>query len=1168
MHATFRDRRFLLTWVTCALVAALGTAGPSRAQLPGGDGSATTPTAAPASPAAAAPTPSPTAAPSPIGEVGPEIFYLEGDGGRLVPVPGFRYRDFLELFRIREGLPGAAQPPATVLESLVVRLDTRAAERGERATCPVRVTCTVRQTRGGWVHVPIDLEGLFITAPSQHEGPGRLVVDAEPAAVANPRGRGGYRLWFDAPLPASSDARHEVILEGRVAAESDADGVAVGLRLPPATTSLLVVTTDEGRFVSVAPAPPPQRVSTTAGEDGPQTEIVGLAGPLRIRVAGNVAASAARTAVPQAAVESLVRIDGHNALLEATIRLENLAADTRRVRVTLPPRTTLRNVRGSTTVAARGGTPERPTIDLAVDRDAEGRATIELECERPIDPSSRGPIELVGFAVAEVPPWRQWGRVSLFVDGDWRAEWPAETGVRRVDPPAGARRPGFVAAFAYDAQPASLPLVVRPRPSRIVIEPEYRYHVSPRRIGMVARFRVSVRGAPVTSLVVELADVVAAASETDDVWVVEDVGPAALVDSVAVTVVDGRITIPFLQAVAGEAVVELRASRRIDRTAEELAWMLPAPRADLVVPAAVAITADSDIEIVPDMARSRGLVRQAAAALPRSDADVEAGGLLYRLDAPQGRFIGVRRFLPRRIDATLAVEADVDEREIAVQQSIRLTVVHVPLDAVELVVPEAIAAAGTLEVRQADVLLEPLEDRRDPDTVAAAETAASRLIRVFPPNPILGRGEIVVRYRLPTPVIQPESTEAIPLPFVLPANARIDRQTLLVESTDALFVDVPDEAWRRDVGRDDVARAWVAAKRQEGVRLAIAARPRVATGGMIVEAAWLRTHLLVDRREDLFTYALAGASERVVVTVPGAAGDPSARSCEVRLDDEPLPVVVTADGGFSAELPRSAGGRRRRLEIRLNGPRSAGGWEGWAAALRLPTPVRLAAPAFAARVAQRRFYWEISAAVDEHLLARPGLWTSQQRWTWKPAGFRAEPVVTTAALAEWLDQAAAGSTAPVASTAAPPVVERRSVFSGVGNPGDHRLWLVPSWCLVLACSGTALAIGLALAYRPTLRRPGVVVPLLAALVLAAAASPGLAPLVMQSAAPGVVLVLLAWFLRAALDRPAPGIDLLPDEVMVSATTLTRQLSGPPAIVVSPSSVSREETAGTAGRSVS
>jgi hypothetical protein len=1168
MHSFFRFGQpfgqALLTQGCCALVGLVLAAGLAVAQTrvdqPAGTQAAGVP---------------PAGTQRGVGEVGPEIFYLEGDGGRLVPVPGFRYRDFVELFRIQEGLPGAVQPPAAVLESLVVRLDTRPEQAADQKTapnrgeCPVVVECTVRQTRGGWVHVPIDLDGLFLSAAAEHDGPGRLVVDTEAVtggSNAAGAGRRGYRLWFDAALPATGDARHTVVLNGRVATEADAGGLALSLRLPAATTSLVVVATTADGVVTVAPPPPPQRLSTTGGPDGPQTEIAGLIGPVRIRVAARGAAAPPQATVPQASVESLVRIDGHNAFTDATIRLENLPAAMRRVRITLPPRTTLRNVRGSATVAARGGTVERPTIDVTIDRDTAAQTTIELECERPIDPSGREPIELIGFAVADVPLWRQWGRVSLVVEGDWRAEWPAEPGVRRVDPPAAARRPGFVAAFAYDAQPASLPLVVRPRPSRVVIEPDYRYHVAAQRIGMVARFRMSVRGAPVTSLVVEQADL---AGESG--WAVEDVGPATLVDSAAVTVADGRITIPFLQALGGEAVIELRGSRRLARDADEVAWSLPAPSADLVVPATVAITADSDIEILPDVARSRGLVRQAATGFPRSEADGEAGGLLYRLDAPNGRFVGSRRSLPRRIDATLAVQVDIDETELAVEQLIRLTVVHVPLDAVELLVPEDIAASGTLEVRQDDIVLEPLEDRRSAEAPAAAETTGSRVFRVFPPDPILGRGDLVVRYHLPAPTIRPESTEARLLPFVLPAGARIDRQTLVVESADSLSVDVPDEAWRRDVGPGERARAYVAAKRQDGVRLAIATRPRVASGGTIVEAAWLQTHLLVDRREDLFSYVLAGAGERLVVSVPGGFGDPVARTCDFLLDGTPLPVAVTADGGFTSELPRITSGRRRRLEIRLSGPRAVTLAEQWAAAFRLPTPVRLAAPVFGGRAVQRRFYWEVMARADEHLLARPGTWTSQQRWTWESAGFTAVPVVTTSALADWLQQAVVRSPgqarAPDQATAAPtvvdpPLVERRSVYSGMGNPGDHRLWLVPSWCLVLCCSGAMLAVGLSLAYVPALRRPGVVVPFAAAVVLAAVAAPGLAPLVAQAAVPGVLLVLLAWFLRATFDRSEPGIDLRPDEVAVSASTLTRELSGPPSVVITQSSVARERTTGT------
>ena len=64
--------------------------------------------------------------PESIRETAPELFYVRDDGGRLVPVPGFRYRDFVELFRLREGLAGPAQPPAAIFERVVVRIDARA----------------------------------------------------------------------------------------------------------------------------------------------------------------------------------------------------------------------------------------------------------------------------------------------------------------------------------------------------------------------------------------------------------------------------------------------------------------------------------------------------------------------------------------------------------------------------------------------------------------------------------------------------------------------------------------------------------------------------------------------------------------------------------------------------------------------------------------------------------------------------------------------------------------------------------------------------------------------------------------------------------------------------------------------------------------------------------
>ena len=104
----------------------------------------------------AAPAVPDTAATPSVRELAPELFYLQDDSGRLVPVPGFRYRDFLDLFRIKEGLGGPAVPPNAILESVLVQIDARRVTAGD-VSCPVTVTARVRQSRGGWALVPMAL---------------------------------------------------------------------------------------------------------------------------------------------------------------------------------------------------------------------------------------------------------------------------------------------------------------------------------------------------------------------------------------------------------------------------------------------------------------------------------------------------------------------------------------------------------------------------------------------------------------------------------------------------------------------------------------------------------------------------------------------------------------------------------------------------------------------------------------------------------------------------------------------------------------------------------------------------------------------------------------------------------------------------------------------------
>jgi hypothetical protein len=1153
-----------------------------------------------------------------VREAAPEIYYMQDDTGRLVPVPGFRYRDFVDLLRIKEGMPGLPEPPPAVLENVVLRATlpapaSKAAEAAagtasQPAISEVSVELTVRQSRTGWVSLPLALDGLLLTAAPIYKGPGRMLLAADATGRTGVQ-QGGYRLWMTGTANGSGDdVRHAVTLTGNIAIEASPTHESLSLAMPRATASLVELKTSRiDPDVSVRPASQPPRIEPRPGDEGSIVTLVGLAGAAQIRIgdrrsvagAEKIGIESARAAVPQAMVESLVRIDGRVAVTEATILLDDLPAGLETIRVALPPRATLRSIGSPSSLVELAGSEAQPEAVIQIERGIEGKSLVEITCERPVDPAGREAFEALGFAVENIPSWRQWGRASIVVEGDWQVEWDGLGSNRRIDPPASARRPGFVAAFAYDAQPARLPLRVLPRGSRVVIEPEYRYDVSATRVTLDARLRVSVRGAPVSRIVVAL-----------DAWDIDEVGPASVVDSAAVSMQDGRLVIPFVQPLSGDAVVEVRCGRSLIHDSSRVAWRIPAPQADLVGPASIIIASQSDIELLPDADGVRGLVRQLTSNATRSDADRVA--LAYRLDGTDGTFEATRRFLARRVDVSVTAQADIDESDIIVRETIRFDVAHVPLEFVTLSVPESVMQTATLEVRQNGLLLNPDQMVQDGDAVDQGEPAADGVGAVAPlsesasglaaprvrlramlAQPLLGAGDITVEYELPTPRIAPESTVAEDLPLVLPAATRIGRQSITLTVPETLSLDVRGDAWKRDVASlgSIPSRTWTTARAQESVPLAISARKRSALGDTVVDAAWLQTRLLDNRRDDVYRYAIVSSADQIILALPPSftadAGDSTealagprtdAQTVEVRLNGQSLPGAVRTDGTVVVELPQRAGNAAWLVEVAASRRRdlAAGLFGGWAG---LPTAVSFEPPTFPAGTLQRRFYWELVLEPDEHPIGHPGGWTSQQRWEWGPFGLHRVPIVSSDAIAAWLTAssavaqqvAAAGGAVPGVRPLSPtglpvdlPAAGPRAVFSGVGSPGTGRIWVVPTWLLVLCVSGPVLAIGVLSVYWPRLRSVPWVLGTAVAASLAAAAFPQLAPLVAQAAIPGAALAMLAAALRKMVDRRGVSLPARGAVVLGSASSLT-QVAPLPSLIIAASAPSQREEATAAGR---
>ena len=1168
-----------------------------------------------------------------VEEVAPELFYLQDEAGQLVPVPGFRYRDFVDLLRLKEGLPGLPETPSAVVENVTVKGVMPAAENvrpsallpqskpaigqpdvplNQSRICTVTVEVTVRQVRAGWVSVPLEMDGLVLTDLPRYEGPGQsmidtVLVDAVPRMPIDAGGKGiglgtstvaggvggtqrpprGYRAWFK----SAEDTKHTLTLQGNVAVDSSGAAEAMTLQIPTATATLVEISTWRvDPEVVVQPAPIAPQIQQELDGAGSTITCVGLSGSTHIRIGSRSVGNAIGRAVPQALVESLVRIDGRTAVIEAVLTFENLPVDTATLRIQLPP--------GQP--AEDASAAQASPVVVQIDRGQDGRAVVEMACKRTIDSSGKMPFDPLGFAVEGIPSWRQRGRASFVVDGEWQLDWDDPGSNRRIDPPQSARLPGFVAAFAYDAQPATLPTRVRPRSSRVVIEPEYRYEIGATRISMDAKLRVSVRGAAVSKIVVGL-----------DGWSIDEVGPASFVDTAAVSGDAGRLVIPFSQPLSGDAIVDIRCGRSIDRSAERIDCKIPVPQADLVGPALVVIMSESNIEILPDSDAIRGLVRQVTPTLPSGDRGKVA--LAYRLDGTDGLFVAARRFVPRRVESSVTAKATIDESQTEVEETIRFEVAYRPLEYIDLLVPESVAQSGTLEVRQGGQLLEPLDlprqsatdpmpdvpgddavlpdgsDPADGGDPAALPPAPARL-RAMLLVPLLGSGELVVRYILPTATVPPETTIATDLPLVLPLDVRVGRQFFSVVSPELLAIDVRGDVWKQDAGTQSPLRVWTAAKPQEFVPLALAVRQRLLAGETVVEAAWLETRLTRDRREDVYTYAIASSADRIRLSLPAgfiplreSKPDPSA--VEVRLDGRLLSGAVRSDGRVVAELPLAAAGRGAWL-LQVEASRQRSGWlagpagtgvagSSLAVAGVVP-PILLESPLFPDGTLLRRFYWELRLESDEHVVVSPSRWTSQQRWTWGTFGLERTPIVSRDVLAAWV-QANTSMATDTPAVARPitdkplgmpvdvPLAERRAVYSGVGPPGSASVRVLPTWLLVLVVSGPVLGLGLAMVYRPGMRSTPVVLGIASTVALAAAMAPDLSPLMAQAAIPGALLSLVAGALRGIVDVPTLSGRVKQPAVVITSKSSTHMVPAP-SVLIRPSAMRLQESVTAARRS--
>ena len=1047
-----------------------------------------------------------------VRQLEPNLYYVEDSSGRLVPVPGFRYRDFVDLVRLRDGLPARPEVPGLILEQLRIKVVLPAVSVSDVTHATVDLECVVRSTRPGWGMLPLKLPELVITEPPTIIGEGEVVVTIDPLPVNRTQAEmdsqsdqyqqaidyhsvsnEGFLIWVnEKDGVAGTDAeeisfvgrRHTVTMSGQIPVDVSLDRDQIDITLPAATDSKILIETQRRNpvvnFNAGVITPSVQVLDGQGDTAGSVVEIRGAVGATRVQLEEPLSRKVPVQKLAESMVKSIVRVDGRLANIKAEFALANLSPGERSFTVQLPPQSVLLSVGSNAKILSRSGSPLNPRTVLRIDKAVEGKASFEIVCERSVDSASPKPIDVGGFSIDEIPKWRQWGQVSVFADDDWTVEWESRSGNRQIDAPAALSTEEFVAAFAYDSQPMTLPLRVRARRSRLVVEPEYLYHVTKNRLELSVRLQAVIRGVAAKQLKISLPN-----------WDIEEVGPSSVVNSAAVSESSGSITVPFSKPIAGEVVVELRCSRRIDPDSEVVRWETPVPEADFVGPARVGITSESNIELVPDTEQIIGMSRQVASQADKSFADISR--MSYRVEANESTFVGTRRILGQQIEASITAQVDVGLRQIVVQQATRIDVAHVPLQFIEWMVPESLIETGSIEARFEGILLTPevisspsgisefSEGEFDggelgENTKSDSTEPSWRVVRVLLPGPLLGSGELISRFKQPTPEIPGEVTVPVSVPILLPKNAVVGRQSVTLSSIEELAVGVRDELWNREGNLQTIGlgRTWNTSQGQATIDLTLTQSQRTLLGETVVEATWVRTSLRGSMRLDYWAMAVTSASDSLALTLPvlieEESGEPKGNQiARARVNSSSWKIADKVTGKVELDLGQSRGTHLIEVEVRqarkenwLSGLLPGMGW------------LEFQSPNMPSSALYGRVVWEVLVPDRSSLLWGPEGWTSQQVWDWNRSGFRQVPAVSVQNLASWVIasvnlQADLPKRLNVDTLFMPQdFVEHRMVFCDAGSPSSVSCFFVPRWLLILASSGIPLVAGVVLTLRPRL----------------------------------------------------------------------------------------------------
>ncbi|NLY02960.1 MAG: hypothetical protein GXY83_43465 [Rhodopirellula sp.] len=1030
--------------------------------------------------------PASAAARGQVREVEPPLWYMKDPkDGSLQPVLGWTPEELEELAQIKLGLKQRDQLPRFSLQWM----GATGTIQGDHAELTIDLKVLVRDDRG--VRVPLRLNQALLREGAKYEGSGEQFLGFDEKGegyVSFIRGGGGeiHRLTFRTLVPllqVGNETRLKLSVPRTTSWE-------LKLKVPIAGA---VARVSEGATLL-----PPEAITEGATE----LTVLGNGGDLELSWRKQDDPPAELPTVIEAVGEVQVRADGRSIDWEAKLSVRGYGSPMDRFQVRLPKAAELApiNTTAYTVTPVAGDTSSQsgagPLVEVRLSKKTAAAEEIRIAARMAHEAGiSAKPVELAGFEVMGAA--RQWGHIAVSVAGDWHVRCEADSHVRQVDTlPEWLRSEGLVAGFEYFRQPFSLSAHIIARQTRISVEPEHLLLVEATQVRLETKLKYVVRGAKVFRLKVDLPQ-----------WRLDEVGPDNLInaDGIEVDKETGVLTIPLAQPSIGQMEVTIRASLAITTEQRQLLLELPRPQAGLTGPAAVVVLPADNVEMTPNAESTLGLVRQQIEPVIKRP-QWQQPPWFYRAEGAKAVFAADFRVRSQHISTAVSSQVAVDRRKAQVEQKLTYTVSYEPADRLTLDVPRDLAAAGQLQVSLKDQALSLV----DAASQTEQEDALNRMHKsVVLPSACIGPCELIVRYAVELPASATDAGAVTEVPLVVPVDATVTTNSLLLTASENIRLQHRDEHWRLWEG--DQAQA----PRSQGLRLSAVEPTRSVafavqfddggkSGSTVVRRAWVQTWLTGASRQDRAVFRFYSTQAQLQIVLPAGVNP---EDVEVFLDGDRAVGRPTPYGQLIVPLTPAADPESRQLELSYH----------FRAVRQGPGSLALELPRLGEDVWTRRVYWELVLPGTEHVIASPGGLTPEFRWDWMGAFWSREPSLDQTALENWVG---VQPSAPLPSGA------NCYLFSSPGIPTRCEIRTATRSLLVLSASGTALVLGLLLIYVPAVRHPVVLLAMVFALAGAAMVYPGPALLAAQAACLGVILTLVACLLQQALRRKRPRATAL------------------------------------------